>query len=759
MYDIRQFKPVLFVVLVLGMTGFAIAAGSPSVWVLSLGAVTLNGWLVKTARYRPMPRFVANIVTLLALIYVVALVRQSLAAPIVVIGQFLVLLQIIKLYECRGNRDYAQLLVLSLLLMVSSMINTASLLFGIVLIAYLFLALFCCLLFHLKVETDHAKIALGISEDRINPQTLRQDQRYLTRSMRRITGIVAAVSITTAVVVFLLFPRGTAAGIFGPLGWKPGQTLSGFSTQMNYQTIAAITQSNEKVADVKVWHNEVPVTAGPVYLRGITHDVYTGNDTSTGAAWSWIHAQDEVTTIDTSVQTIRLRPDATDGSFRQEIGLLPTGTPVLFAMAGVVQIAPQFGGKVHYVRRDETIQVSDPATTRLNYTVVSRGFLESVSQANPPRPRSPNGRPIPMLKSNIDPQIEAFARRPEVSGHDGRGSFADRRPKNARTDPLDESIAVNIDTYLRSQFTYTLDLTDAQRVAGRDPLVAFLYDLKRGHCEYFAGAMTLMCQSLGMQARVVVGFRGDEYNQYTGAFQVKGSDAHAWVEVLFPDGQWHSFDPTSGTLTPDAQTRAATLWERVKHMFDFLEYTWANSVVAYDNSSRQSLIDTVDRKFSDSATGTQSTMQRLSDWLTTMDQHLSAMRLVPALTGFLVFAVVASLAWIIFDKWRLRRRARRIGLDTLSHADQVRLAKQLGFYDDLIQLLERHEIHRPTHLTPLEFSETVTFLPNEVFDAIRRLTLIFYRIRYGEAELSPDQRRRLGNVLARIETSMQAPGG
>ena len=43
-------------------------------------------------------------------------------------------------------------------------------------------------------------------------------------------------------------------------------------------------------------------------------------------------------------------------------------------------------------------------------------------------------------------------------------------------------------------------------------MVAFLYDLKRGHCEYFAGAMALMCQSLGMQARVVTGFKCDEYN-------------------------------------------------------------------------------------------------------------------------------------------------------------------------------------------------------------------------------------------------------
>ena len=88
---------------------------------------------------------------------------DSLVAPILLIGHFLVLLQLVKLYEQRANRDYAQLIVLSLLLMVAAAINTASLLFGLMFIAYLFLSLYCCLLFHLKVETDTARAALASS--------------------------------------------------------------------------------------------------------------------------------------------------------------------------------------------------------------------------------------------------------------------------------------------------------------------------------------------------------------------------------------------------------------------------------------------------------------------------------------------------------------------------------------------------------------------------------------------------------------------
>ena len=85
------------------------------------------------------------------------IMRFGIIAPILLIGHFLVLLQVVKLYEQRANRDYAQLLVLGPLLMVAGAISTYSLIFGLILIGYLLLALYCCLLFHLKVETDHAR--------------------------------------------------------------------------------------------------------------------------------------------------------------------------------------------------------------------------------------------------------------------------------------------------------------------------------------------------------------------------------------------------------------------------------------------------------------------------------------------------------------------------------------------------------------------------------------------------------------------------
>jgi hypothetical protein len=139
MYDIRQFRPVLFLLLLLGFTAFAIATGAADMWVLATGALLLNGWLIYSRRYTPLPRWVAGLITTLLFVYTaLQLWNQPQARAVFVLGQFLIFLQLVKLFEVRGNRDYAQLLVLSVLLVVAAAINSASLVFGLLLITHIF---------------------------------------------------------------------------------------------------------------------------------------------------------------------------------------------------------------------------------------------------------------------------------------------------------------------------------------------------------------------------------------------------------------------------------------------------------------------------------------------------------------------------------------------------------------------------------------------------------------------------------------------
>jgi hypothetical protein len=316
--------------------------------------------------------------------------------------------------------------------------------------------------------------------------------------------------------------------------------------------------------------------------------------------------------------------------------------------------------------------------------------------------------------------------------------------------------------YLRTQFTYTLDLTDADKIEG-DPMVAFLYDLKRGHCEYFSGAMTLMLQSMKIPARVVIGFRCDDYNNVGEYYRVTQNQAHAWVEArgawndklpINQQGEWLTYDPTSGRedMTPHPET----LWRRVSNIFDFMEHTWATSVIAYDRGSRDNLVQVVDTQLTSAAVnGTQSVMN-FPNFLKTENWEIS-IGLLTVLITLAVIALIVAIVWYAYERWRMWRRAERIGIESLPSEERLKLARQLGFYEDLLLLLERRGIRRPVHLTPMEFTDSLSFLPADAYHTIRRLTEVFYRIRYGRQQLSMRQRDRLQGVIAGIENILNPP--
>jgi len=80
---------------------------------------------------------------------------------------------------------------------------------------------------------------------------------------------------------------------------------------------------------------------------------------------------------------------------------------------------------------------------------------------------------------------------------------------------------------------------------GEDAVDDFLFDSRRGFCEQIASALTVMLRTQGVPARLVTGYIPGDRDAVTGVFEVRASDAHAWVEVWFPDTGWQAFDPTA----------------------------------------------------------------------------------------------------------------------------------------------------------------------------------------------------------------------
>jgi|CXWL01.1.fsa_nt_gi hypothetical protein len=106
--------------------------------------------------------------------------------------------------------------------------------------------------------------------------------------------------------------------------------------------------------------------------------------------------------------------------------------------------------------------------------------------------------------------------------------------------PYDQAAAIT--SYLRSEITYNPLMSFPEGT--EDPLDYFLFEGKQGFCNYYASAETLMLRSIGVPARLAVGFAQGEPNLQNTFYTVRERDAHAWPEVYFPGYGWIEFEPT-----------------------------------------------------------------------------------------------------------------------------------------------------------------------------------------------------------------------
>ena len=113
---------------------------------------------------------------------------------------------------------------------------------------------------------------------------------------------------------------------------------------------------------------------------------------------------------------------------------------------------------------------------------------------------------------------------------------------------------LGVQSWLRTKTRYDLDVPrDPEGVEAVDH---FLFETRRGYCEQIATSMAVMLRTLGIPTRLVTGYGPGQRNPLTGYFEVKQSDAHAWLEVFYAGVGWVQYDPTFGV--PQAAPSAAS---------------------------------------------------------------------------------------------------------------------------------------------------------------------------------------------------------
>jgi transglutaminase-like putative cysteine protease len=119
---------------------------------------------------------------------------------------------------------------------------------------------------------------------------------------------------------------------------------------------------------------------------------------------------------------------------------------------------------------------------------------------------------------------------------DSARNLARQVTANAAT-PFDRAIALQ--NFFRDNFTYN---TNVQLDDSNNAIDVFLRD-REGFCQQFAGTFAVMARSVGLPARVAVGYTPGDLGT-DGRYHVFGRHAHAWPEVWFDGIGWVAFEPT-----------------------------------------------------------------------------------------------------------------------------------------------------------------------------------------------------------------------
>jgi hypothetical protein len=105
-----------------------------------------------------------------------------------------------------------------------------------------------------------------------------------------------------------------------------------------------------------------------------------------------------------------------------------------------------------------------------------------------------------------------------------------------------------VTNFLRSEIEYQeIIITPPEN---EDPIEWFLFYYRKGFCNYYATAEVLMLRSIGIPARLAMGYSQGVYVEQptsndTNEYSVYQRDSHAWPEVYFSEIGWVEFEPTT----------------------------------------------------------------------------------------------------------------------------------------------------------------------------------------------------------------------
>jgi len=282
-------------------------------------------------------------------------------------------------------------------------------------------------------------------------------------------------------------------------------------------------------------------------------------------------------------------------------------------------------------------------------------------------------------------------------------------------------------------FQYSLDVPALPQ---KQPVDAFLHEVRTGHCELFASAMALMTRSLGIPARVVSGYRGAEWSDLDGAYTVREDMAHLWVEVYFMGVGWVTFDPSPADAEVAALGRNRLLRFISRQML-VAKMLWYRNVVSFNSGAQVAALRNLRGGFFGFG-------ENLFNWGA---QRTSQFRAGPAFVVLLALLLLISAITAGLVGWV---RATAPGGYALT-GDQARAVR---LYRRLLRKLERAGI-RCKGLAAEEIETAVGTSRPSALAGASAILLTYNEVRFGGRPLPPQPYRNLAKSLRQIKLSRQ----
>ncbi|HEX6280067.1 MAG TPA: DUF3488 and transglutaminase-like domain-containing protein [Pyrinomonadaceae bacterium] len=677
-------------------------------------AAMVGAWFLEGSRFQVTERIGTALIVLAVPLYYLlwrgGLFNFTTAESVLpsVLARLILTLSAIKLLQKKSDRDWIFLYIMAFFQVLLAAGLSISAMYLVSFVAFVFFMVSTIILFEMR-KTERAV------EERATAK--RDPEAGLKPGFPGIGRIPATALILIVIIIviatpmFFLIPRVGGAGI----GADPGgvSTRSGFSDRIQLGGIGRIQQNDEVVMRIRLDGND---TTGSLKWRGIALDTFDGQ------AWSKSRPNTREPRLKGDRDIIQVDyATGRESLLLQTIYLEPLDTPVLFAAPRAVGVQGSFQvlmrdtyGAIYFQRPGE----------RVSYRILSDTSVPPVQALR--ADRRPNPEEFDdylQLPKDFDPRISELA----------LSVTANVRNRY--------DAAAIIENYLQTQFGYTLE----QKAGGSDPVADFLFDVREGHCEYFATAMALMLRSQGIATRVVTGFQQGEYNETADVFVVRQRHAHAWVEVYFPgEDAWVSFDPTPAAGQDIGGAQAGITQQFTKYL-EALEMFWIQYFVAFDNQEQRSLFTNFRRSFveyQENTSGYLDTLRVLvAEWWKDV-QGQNGLETRAAAIAYAV-AAVAFVVFIFLLLWLVIRKLRRLRLFSFFARWFAPTPKRtvIDFYERMVKLLADRGMLRSPHQTPLEFAYS-TNMPEAI-----ALTKKYNAVRFGEVKLSSQERDQIESWL------------